>query len=228
MQEYKIRIQDMRKEERPRERLLKSGPSVLSDSELLAIILRTGSQNENVINLSQRILSQYSLKQLSQTNHSQLMDIHGIKESKAAQIAACFEIARRLESFSEDAKPKINSPEDVYRRIYPKMREQKKESFIELCLDTKNQIIKEETISIGSLNANIVHPREVFKTALAESAAHIIVAHNHPSGDPTPSREDIEITKKLVETGKIIGIDVLDHVIIGDGRHFSMKEAGHI
>lgn len=158
----------------------------------------------------------------------QLMKIHGIKVGKAAQIAACFEIARRLESFKDEPKPKINSPDDVYRRIYPSMREQKRENFIELCLDTKNQIIKEETISIGSLNANVVHPREVFKTALAESAAHIIVVHNHPSGDPSPSREDIEITKKLVEAGKIIGIEVLDHVIIGEGRHFSMKEAGYI
>jgi len=228
MQEYKIKILDMQKEERPRERLIKNGPSGLSDSELLAIILRTGTMQENVINLSHRILSQYNLKQLSQTNLRQLMEINGIKESKAAQIAACFEIARRLESFNEVPKPKISSPEDVYRQLYPRMREKKKEMFIELCLDTKNQIIKEETISMGSLNANIVHPREVFKTALSESAAHIIVAHNHPSGDPTPSREDIEITKKLVETGKIIGIDLLDHVIIGDGRHFSMKEAGHI
>ena len=228
MQEYKIRILDMQKEERPRERLIKNGPSGLSDSELLAIILRTGTMQENVINLSHRILSQYNLKQLSQTNLRQLMEINGIKESKAAQIAACFEIARRLESFNEVPKPKISSPEDVYRQLYPRMREKKKEMFIELCLDTKNQIIKEDTISMGSLNANIVHPREVFKTALSESAAHIIVAHNHPSGDPTPSREDIEITKKLVETGKIIGIDLLDHVIIGDGRHFSMKEAGHI
>ena len=228
MQEYKIKILDMQKEERPRERLIKNGPSGLSDSELLAIILRTGTMQENVINLSHRILSQYNLKQLSQTNLRQLMEINGIKESKAAQIAACFEIARRLESFNEVPKPKISSPEDVYRQLYPRMREKKREMFIELCLDTKNQIIKEETISMGSLNANIVHPREVFKTALSESAAHIIVAHNHPSGDPTPSREDIEITKKLVETGKIIGIDLLDHVIIGDGRHFSMKEAGHI
>jgi DNA repair protein RadC len=228
MQEYKLRILDMQKDERPRERLIKCGASALSDSELLAIILRTGTTQENVINLCQRVLSQYNLKQLSQTNLTQLMEIHGIKESKAAQIAACFEIARRLESFNEEAKPVIHSPEDVYRRIYPGLREQKKEIFIELCLDTKNQIIKESTISIGSLNANIVHPREVFKTALAESAAHIIVAHNHPSGDPAPSREDIEITKKLVETGKIMGIEVLDHIIIGDGRHFSMKEAGHI
>jgi len=228
MQEYKIRIHDLPKDERPRERLIKKGASTLSDSELLAIILRTGSRQENVINLSQRILKEYNIKQLSQINLTQLMKVHGIKESKAAQIAACFEIARRLESFNDEDKQKINSPEDVYRRIYPKMREQKKELFIELCLDTKNRVIKEETISVGSLNANIVHPREVFKLALAESAAHIIVAHNHPSGDPTPSREDIEITKKLVDTGTIIGITLLDHVIIGDGRHFSMKEAGHI
>jgi len=228
MQEYKIRIQDMQKDERPRERLIKNGPSALSDSELLAIILRTGSKQENVINLSQRILKEYNIKQLSQVNLTQLMKVHGVKESKAAQIAACFEIARRLESFKDVEKPKISSPEDVYRRVYPRMREQKKEMFIELCLDTKNQIIREDIISVGSLNANIVHPREVFKLALAESAAHIIVAHNHPSGDPTPSREDIEITKKLAQTGNIMGITVLDHVIIGDGRHFSMKEAGHI
>ncbi|MCZ7401376.1 MAG: DNA repair protein RadC [Candidatus Methanoperedens sp.] len=228
MQDYKIRILDMQKEERPRERLIKNGASALSDSELLAIILRTGSKQENVINLSQRILGEYNIKQLSQINITQLMKVHGIKESKAAQISACFEIARRLESFNSVEKPKISSPEDVYRRLFPRMREQKKEMFIELCLDTKNQILKEEVISIGSLNANVVHPREVFKLALAESAAHIIVAHNHPSGDPTPSREDIEITKKLVETGNIMGITVLDHVIIGDGKHFSLKEAGHI
>ena len=154
MPEYKLKILDMQKEERPRERLINNGPSALSDSELLAIILRTGSRKENVINLSQRILSEHNLKQLSTINTAQLTKIHGIKESKAAQIAACFEIARRLESFNEEPKPRINSPEDVYRRIYPKMREQKKESFIELCLDTKNQIIREEVISTGSLNAN--------------------------------------------------------------------------
>src|SRR5659263_101992 len=228
MQDYKIRILDMQKDERPRERLIKNGASALSDSELLAIILRTGSKKENVINLSQRILGEYNIKQLSQINLTQLMKIHGIKESKATQISACFEIARRLESFNSVEKPKISSPEDVYRRLFPRMRELKKEMFIELCLDTKNQILKEEVISVGSLNTNVVHPREVFKLALAESAAHIIVAHNHPSGDPTPSSEDIEITKKLVETGTIIGITLLDHVIIGDGRHFSMKEAGHI
>ncbi|MDO8726302.1 MAG: DNA repair protein RadC [Candidatus Methanoperedens sp.] len=228
MQQYKLRIEDIPVEERPSSRLMSSGPASLSNAELLSIILKSGSVAENVINLSQRILSQFDLKQLSAVDSTQLMKIHGIKSGKAVQIVACFELARRLETFDGQSKFKINSPEDVYRHLYPAMRESKKEHFIELCLDTKNQVIREDTISIGSLNANIVHPREVFRTALIESAAHIIVAHNHPSGDPTPSREDIDITKKLAETGKIMGIDVLDHVIIGDCRHFSMKEAGHI
>jgi DNA repair protein RadC len=218
----------MQAEERPSSRLMLKGPASLSNAELLSIILKTGSAAENAINLSQRVLSQYDLKQLSVVDMMQLMKIHGIKLAKAAQIAACFELARRLERFESTSKFKINSPEDVYRLLYPAMRESKKETFMELCLDTKNQVIREDTVSIGSLNANIVHPREVFRTALIESAAHIIVAHNHPSGDPAPSREDVDITKKLAETGKIMGIDVLDHVIIGDGRHFSMKEAGHI
>jgi DNA repair protein RadC len=225
---YRLKICDMQVEERPSSRLMMKGPASLSNAELLSIILKTGSAAENAINLSQRILSQYDLKQLSAVDVQQLMNIHGIKLAKAVQISACFELARRLEKFESASKFKINSPEDVYRRLYPAMRESKKETFVELCLDTKNQVIREDTVSVGSLNANIVHPREVFRTALIESAAHIIVAHNHPSGDPAPSREDVDITKKLVETGKIMGIDVLDHVIIGDGRHFSMKEAGHI
>ncbi len=225
---YNLRIKDIPVEDRPSSRLISHGSESLSNAELLSIILRTGSAAENAISLSQRILAQYDLKHLSATQPAQLMKIHGIKLAKATQIAAVFELARRLETFCDSEKMKINSPEDVYRRLYPSMREAKRESFVELCLDTKNQIIREDTVSIGSLNANIVHPREVFRTALINSAAHIIVAHNHPSGDPSPSREDIEITKKLAETGKIMGIDVLDHVIIGDGRHFSMKEAGHI
>lgn len=223
-----ITIRDMPAEYRPQARLISEGTIALSDAELLSLIIRTGSKKENAINLCHRMLSQFDLKQLSVAPISQIMQIHGIKKAKAAQIAACFELSRRLEVFKGEDLKKINSPEDVYRMLYPGMRETKREMFIELCLDTKNQVIKQETISIGSLNANIVHPREVFKTAIRESAAHIIVSHNHPSGDPTPSREDIEITKKLVETGKIMSIDVLDHVIIGDGRHFSMKEAGHI
>jgi len=134
------------------------------------------------------------------------------------------------EVFEEyDTRPKISSPEDVFGYAINKTANDK-ESFIILCLNTKNGILESNTISVGSLNANVVHPREVFKAALLASAANIIVVHNHPSGDPTPSREDIEITRKLVEAGNIMGITVLDHVIIGNGsgKHFSMKEAGHI
>lgn len=228
MEQYKICIRDMPEDERPRERLLKYGPEALSNAELLAIILRTGTQKENVINLCSRIFSEYSIKQLSQANVSKLTEIHGIGAAKAAQIAAVFELARKLESFTDEPKRKIRSPADVYSILYPKMREQKRERLVALLLDTKNQVLREEVISIGSLNANIVHPREVFKAALMESCASVILSHNHPSGDPTPSREDIAVTEKLVEGGKLLGIDVLDHVVIGEGRYVSLKDEGYV
>jgi len=193
---------------------------------LLAIILRTGSRKENVVNMSSRILSEYNIKQLSQANVSKLTQIHGIGAAKASQIAAVFELARKLEGFTDEPKRKIRSPADVYSLLYPKMREHKREKLVALLLDTKNNVTREETVSIGSLNANIVHPREVFKAALMESSASVIISHNHPSGDPTPSREDIAVTEKLVEGGKMLGIDVLDHVIIGDGRYVSLKDEG--
>jgi len=228
MEVAKVRIHDLPEEERPRERLVRNGPESLSNAELLAIILRTGSREENVVSMCNRILSEYSIKQLSLANIKRLTQIHGIGEAKAAQITALFELARRLETFVEEPKRKVRSPKDVYTMMYPKMREQKKEKFITLYLDTKNQILKEETVSIGSLNASIVHPREVFKSALLESSASVIMIHNHPSGDPSPSREDIMVTEKLVEGGKLLGIDVLDHIIIGDGKYVSLKDEGFV
>ncbi|HEY3360903.1 MAG TPA: DNA repair protein RadC [Methanosarcina sp.] len=228
MEINKVRIHDIPEEERPRERLIRNGPESLSNAELLGIILRTGSREENVVNLCSRILTEYSIKQLSLANVSRLMHVHGVGKAKAAQIAAVFELARRLETFVEEPKRKVCSPKDVYMLMYPKMREQKKEKFITLCLDTKNQILKEEVVSIGSLNASIVHPREVFKSALMESSASVIMVHNHPSGDPSPSREDIIVTEKIVEGGKLLGIDVLDHIIIGEGRYVSLKDEGFV
>lgn len=228
MNQYKICVRDMPEDERPRERLLKYGPEALSNAELLAIILRTGTQKENVINLCSRIFSEYNLKQLSQANISKLTEIHGIGTAKAAQIAAVFELARKLEGFTDEPKRKIRSPADVYSLLYPKMREQKREKLVAILLDTKNQVLREEVISIGSLNANIVHPREVFKAALMESCASVILSHNHPSGDPTPSREDIAVTEKLIDGGKLLGIDVLDHVVIGDGKYVSLKDEGYV
>lgn len=228
MEVNKIRIHDLPEDERPRERLIKNGPESLSNAELLGIVLRTGSREENVISLCSRILMEYNIKQLSLANVSRLMRVHGVGKAKAAQIAAVFELARRLETFVEEPKRKICSPKDVYTLMYPKMREQKKERFITLYLDTKNQILKEEVVSVGSLNASIVHPREVFKSALMESSASVIMVHNHPSGDPSPSREDIMVTEKLVEGGKLLGIDILDHIIIGDGRYVSLKDEGFV
>lgn len=228
MEINKIRIQDIPEEERPRERLIRNGPESLSNAELLGIILRTGSREENVVNLCSRILTEYSIKQLSLANISRLMQVHGVGKAKAAQIAAVFELARRLETFVEEPKRKVCSPKDVYTLMYPKMREQKKEKFITLCLDTKNRILREEVVSVGSLNASIVHPREVFKSALMESSASVIMVHNHPSGDPSPSREDIMVTEKMVEGGKLLGIDVLDHIIIGEGRYVSLKDEGFV
>lgn len=224
----KIRIQDLPPEERPRERLIKQGPESLSNAELLGIILRTGSREENVVSLCNRIFSEYSIKQLSLARIPRLVQIHGIGEAKASQITAVFELARRLETYVEDPKPKVRTPREVYSLMYPKMREQKKEKFITLYLDTKNHVLKEEVVSVGSLNSSIVHPREVFKSALLESSASVIMIHNHPSGDPSPSREDILVTEKLVEGGKLLGIDVLDHIIIGEGRYISLKDEGFV
>jgi DNA repair protein RadC len=228
MNGYKISIHEIPEYDRPRERLLKYGPESLSNAELLAIILRTGSQKENVVNMCSRIFSEYNIKQLSQANISMLTQIHGIGIAKATQIAAVFELARKLEGYTDNPKRKIRSPADVYSLLYPRMREQKRERLVALLLDTKNHVIREEIISIGSLNANIVHPREVFKAALMESCASVILSHNHPSGDPTPSREDIAVTEKLAEGGKLLGIDVLDHVVIGDGRYVSLKDEGYV
>ena len=223
MEISKIRIRDIPEEERPRERLIRNGPESLSNAELLGVILRTGSREENAVSLANQILSKYNIKQLSLTNVSRLTQVHGVGKAKAV-----FELALRLETFVEEPKRKICSPKDVYALMYPKMREQKKEKFITLCLDTKNQVLKEEVVSIGSLNASIVHPREVFKSALMESSASVIMVHNHPSGDPSPSREDIMVTEKIVEGGKLLGIDVLDHIIIGDGRYVSLKDEGFV
>ena len=169
----------------------------------------------------------YNIQQISLLSIPKLMNL-GFSQTQATKIQSVFELARRLETFIEEPKRKICSPKDVYAFMFPKMREQKKEKFVTLYLDTKNHILKEETVSIGSLNASIVHPREVFKGALELSSASIIVIHNHPSGDPSPSKEDIMVTEKLCDSGKLLGIDVLDHIIIGDGRYVSLKDEGFI
>ncbi|MCR2820542.1 DNA repair protein RadC [Lederbergia panacisoli] len=222
-------IRDFPVDERPRERLINNGPESLSNHELLAILLRTGTKSESVIQLANRLLTQFDgLMWLKDAALEEMTNLKGIGEAKAVQIAAAVELGRRISNLSYDERYVIRSPEDGANYCMNDMRFLSQEHFVCLYLNTKNQVIHRQTIFIGSLNASIVHPREVFKEAIRRSAASIICLHNHPSGDPAPSREDIEVTKRLVECGKMIGIELLDHLIIGDKKYVSMKEKGYM
>ncbi|MCY8937707.1 RadC family protein [Peribacillus frigoritolerans] len=222
-------IRDYPKEERPRERFLQDGPQSLSNQELLALLLRTGSREESVLQLSGRLINSFKgLRLLKEASVEELTVIKGIGEAKAIQILASVELGRRINNLNDQDRYVIRSPEDGANYCMEEMRFLSQEHFVCLYLNTKNQVLQKTTIFIGSLNASIVHPREVFKEAFKRSAASIICLHNHPSGDPSPSREDIEVTKRLVECGKIIGIEVLDHIIIGEHKYVSLKEKGYL
>ncbi len=201
---------------KPRERFLKQGKESLSDAELLAIILRTGTINENVIDMSNRLISQYSLEKLFDCSLKELQEIKGIGPGKAMQILAISELGKR-HSQSKNNLIKITSAEDVYNHFKDKVKTEKQECFYILLLSTRNHILKEELITKGVLDSAIIHPREIFRPAIKNSAKKIILVHNHPSGDPKPSEEDLDITEQLINIGKEIDIKVLDHVIIGNG-----------
>ncbi|MGE8206081.1 RadC family protein [Heyndrickxia sp. NPDC080065] len=225
----KLMIRDYPVEERPRERLIQNGAKSLSNQELLAILLRTGTKEESVIQMANCLLKNFEgLKLLKDASLEEIMSIKGIGFAKAVQILAAVEIGRRIGNLTYHDRYVIRSPEDGANFVMNDMRFLSQEHFVCLYLNTKNQVLHQQTIFIGSLNASIVHPREVFKEAFRRSAASIICIHNHPSGDPAPSREDIEVTKRLVECGKIIGIDILDHIIIGDKKYVSLKEKGYL
>jgi DNA repair protein RadC len=219
-------IKNIPKDERPREKLLKYGSNSLTNSELMAIILRVGSKQDTAVTLSQKILGYEGrgLKNIADSNPEFLLKFHGISDAKAAQILAAVELGKRVSRIEKENKYKITSPQDISGYVMEDMRYLKKEYFKIILLDTKNQILDLVTISIGSLNSSIVHPREVFNEAVKKSAASIILIHNHPSGDTNPSKEDINITNRLIEAGNIMGIKVLDHIIIGDGVYLSFKE----
>jgi DNA repair protein RadC len=221
-------IREMPASERPRERLIQHGPAALSNSELLALVLRTGTPSENILSLSNRLLSNFDLRNLARATVPELKSISGIADAKACQISAIFELARRFSSLPEDKKPAFTSPGACFSFLAPRLSGLKQEHFICLYLDTKNRLIHQNTFSIGTLDANVVHPRDVFKGAVTYSASSIIFAHNHPSGDPEPSQEDIAFTQTLADAGRLMGIDVLDHIIIGDGNFVSLKERGLI
>ncbi|MFJ5621759.1 DNA repair protein RadC [Peribacillus loiseleuriae] len=222
-------IRDVPKDERPRERFIQNGPQSLSNQELLAILLRTGTKDESVLQLANRLISTFEgLRMLKDASIDEITAIKGIGEAKAIQILASVELGKRITQLNYQDRYVIRSPEDGANYCMEEMRFLSQEHFITLYLNTKNQVLHKQTIFIGSLNASIVHPREVYKEAFRRSAASILCLHNHPSGDPSPSREDIEVTKRLVECGKIIGIELLDHIIIGEHKFVSLKEKGYL
>lgn len=229
MESHNLLLRDVPNGERPRERMQHFGAHALSNAEILAILLRTGTVSESAVRLAQRILHESgSLRNLADMSLAQLTAIRGIGPVKAQQIQAGIELGKRLSRTAMNEKPNIRSPQDVATLLMEDMRYLQKEHFVCLFLNTKNDVIGRETLSIGSLNASLVHPREVFRAAIKCSSAAIICVHNHPSGDPTPSREDIVITERLVEAGLIVGIDVLDHIVLGDVEYVSLKEKGYM
>ncbi|WP_281658287.1 DNA repair protein RadC [Halobacillus sp. Cin3] len=224
-----VMIKDVPKQDRPRERLIQLGPAHLSNQELLAILLGSGTKQESVMELSNRLLVHFEgMTLLKDAAIEELTAIKGIGAAKAVQLLAAVELGKRMHKMKPAERYMIRSPEDGADFIMEEMRDLKQEHFICLFLNTKNQVLHRQTIFIGSLNASIVHPREVYKEAVKRSAASIICAHNHPSGDPTPSQEDIQVTQRLKECGKMIGIELLDHIVIGDRTFISLKEKGYL
>ena len=223
-------IKDWPEDERPREKLLKRGAAALSDAELLALVLRTGdaAAGKSAIDLGRELLEQFggNLRELAQAELNELQQIKGLGLAKASSIKAAFTLGSRFQARKLETLERFTAPAQVFEFFHHELRDNRKELFLILLLDGKNRITRKVQVSEGSLNQSIVHPREVFAPAVRESAAAVIFIHNHPSGDPAPSREDREITRRLKEAGEILGIKVLDHIIIGDGAYFSFVESG--
>ncbi|HEX8947346.1 MAG TPA: DNA repair protein RadC [Dissulfurispiraceae bacterium] len=212
-------------DERPRERLARYGAESLSDAQLLAIILRTGGGGKGVLELAMGLLDAFGdLRNIHAASMAEMASLKGMGPAKITQVKAALELGKRLMGESSDAKPVFSSSQALFSYFAPRFKNVKKELFLSVILDAKNRLIRECRISEGTLTNSLIHPREAFREAIRESAASVIFVHNHPSGDPAPSRDDIAITERLKAAGEIIGIHVLDHVIIGDGRYISLKE----
>ena len=220
-------VHDLPKPERPRERLQRFGPEALSSQELLALIIGRGVSQKSVMNIAQELMTRFgSIKALSNATIEELSLIRGIGIAKAAQLKASFELAKRQELERDLDDYQITDPESVVRAVRTSITDKAKEHFKLILLNTRNRIIRIATISVGTLNASLVHPREVFKEALIHNAFSVILAHNHPSGDCEPSEEDLRITKRLKDAGKIMGVEVLDHLIVTNTGYFSFKGKG--
>lgn len=213
----------MPEDSRPRERLLKFGKENLSDAELLALILEKGTKKENVIEMSNRLINKYGLDKLAECSLKELQEVNGIGQAKAMQILALFELNKR-NLLSNKPRTFISSAKAVYDLMKEKLKDEKQENFIVLLLNNRNYYISEVLVAKGILDSSIIDSREVFKPAIRNSASRIILVHNHPSGDSSPSPEDKEVTEKLIEAGELLGIKVLDHVIIGRDSYWSWKE----
>jgi len=225
-------IKEWPADERPREKMQKSGAGSLSDAELLALIIRTGdpSSKQSAIDLGRELIKHFSgnLRELASADISEICAIKGMGLAKATSVKAAFTLASRFQARKLERLDRFTSPQQVFDYFHHEFRDSRKEYFLTLLLDGKNRIIRRVQVSEGSLNQSIVHPREVFIPAVKESAAAVILLHNHPTGDPSPSNEDIAITRRLKEAGEIMGIKVLDHIIIGDGEYLSFVERGLI
>lgn len=227
MPDYPVIMRDLPEEERPRERLARHGADTLSNSELIAILLRVGAQRQSAIALAERLLSDFGgIEGVARASVERLSQVKGMGLAKAARLKAAFELGKRLASKPQEKRAVVRRPADAARLVMENLRYRDKEHFVVLHLDIRNRVLKTSTVSIGSLTANIAHPREVFREAVDAGAASVIVVHNHPSGDPTPSKEDRTLTQRLKDTGEILGITLLDHLIIGSGEFVSLKEKG--
>ncbi|MFH0790136.1 MAG: DNA repair protein RadC [Candidatus Omnitrophota bacterium] len=225
MPDGNLTIHDLPRIERPREKLIQYGPSRLSDKELLAIILRTGKKGENALVLANKILGLIKIDNFANLTFNEIRNVSGIGQTKACEILACLEFGRRVFQRKKINISQILSPIDVFNNLRD-IRDNKKEHFVVFFLDARNQEIKREIVSVGTINANLVHPREVFEPAVKYLAVQIIIAHNHPSGNLEPSEDDINITKRLIEAGRILGIEVIDHIIVTRESFHSFKEKG--
>jgi DNA repair protein RadC len=216
--------------ERPRERLAGLSAQALATRELVAIVLGSGTEGKSSLDLASDLLGHFSgsLRRLAQADQAELQRVSGIGPARSSTITAALELGRRAASERARKSPRIGGPRDVYRRLGPVLRDRRQEEFWVLYLDTQNRVVSERCLTVGILNSSLVHPREVFAPALSRSAASVILAHNHPSGDPEPSADDLQVTSQLVESGRLLGIPVRDHIVLGDGRFVSLLERGFI